>query len=191
MPDPTGKDLFDACFEEGDEVVVIDIDDNLWWGRLKNITTRGLEVRKGGWVRSFIGDKKKLEWDDIRFMAHDGFPVRKLMGADGSRTIEKLDTRETRTAVRAALKQEFPSQPERRTVRFGDPFDAECVSTRLYHPGNSGPEYWDQFYNRTLQQYYSPEHRQEAFDKEEVIVMEAVDGAKAELWDLTTLYMFE
>lgn len=176
-----GWELFDSCFSEKDEVIVIDTDDRFFWGRLRNVTDHGCELHKRGRT-------VELKWDDVRFMAHDGFPVRKLLGASGSSTIEKLDTKDTQTAIHKALEFEFP-QERTRKFRVGDPFDIECSSARLFHPGNSGFGYWGQFCNES--RYFSKDHREEGYAREEVLVLSSKDGAMAELWDPTTIYMFE
>ncbi len=179
-----GWDLFYSCFTEGDEVVAIDVDDQFFWGKMVNPTFEGCELHANGRTR-------KLLWDDVRFMAHDGFPVRKILGADGSATIEKLDTTDTQAAVRSALSTEFPERP-RHQVRFGDPFDVvEPVHMELYNPGNSGPSFWRHFWNETTRLWHSPAHVIAHQQTEEVIVMKANDGARAQLWDMTTVYVFE
>jgi len=181
--EPKGWELFESCFKEGDEVVVIDEDDRFHWGRMT--------FDKQGLGFALYNPYKAVAflWDDVRFMAHDGFPIRKLLGADGSRTIELLDTLNTQESIREALSIEFPQKII--SARLGDPFDIEGVVARLYHAGNSGLSYWNRFYNSLLQKYHSEAHREAGWEREEVIVMESKDGAKAELWDLTTVYMFE
>jgi hypothetical protein len=185
MTDPKGWQLFESCFKLGDEVVVVDVFDQFWWGLLDGITDFGCLLLRPG------VEPKSLTWDDVRFMAHDGFPVRRLIGADGSATIEKLDTTDTQRAVRKALALEYPKQKPYVPARavFGDPFDVEAASAKLYHPGNSGPGYWSRFWNG--REYHSEDHREAGYETEEVLVLTAKDGAKAELWDLTTIYAFE
>jgi hypothetical protein len=179
---PKGWELFESCFSEGEEVIAIDDLDRFWWGMLTDVTDFDCVL-----VRP--GRNKRLSWDDIRFMSHDGFPIKEVLGADGSSTIESIDTTDTQAAIRAALDD---CSRVRSRARFGDPFDiTEPVRSRLFHTGNSGSRYWRSFYNENLQRYLSPIHRVLGYEAEEVIVMESNDGARAELWDLTSVYCFE
>lgn len=185
MADPKGWELFYSCFKEGDEVVVIDVNDKFWWGRFHDLPGNEFELRTDGrvWV---------LDVNEIRFMAHDGFPVRKVLGAEGSSTIEQIDTEDTQAAIRQALRLEYPEWEQRTVghVRFADPFDIENVNARLYHPGNSGLRYWSRFWSEAVG-YFSDSHREAGYEDEECLVLTSRDGAKAELWDLTTVYCFE
>ena len=94
---PDAWDLYHSMFKEGDEVVIVtEEEDHFEWGKIK--------TEKDGCRLTRPGQKSKyFDWDNIRFLAHDGFPVKKLMGADGSKTIEKIDTTKTQEAIREAL----------------------------------------------------------------------------------------
>jgi len=178
---PKGWELFESCFKEGDEVVVIDEDDRFHWGKAA-FNEQGFALYRPGKATAFL-------WDQVRFMAHDGFPVRKILGADGSTSIELLDTEDTQEAIREVLTEEFSGK--RISARLGDPFDVEDVVAKLFHAGNSGPNYWNRFYNSVLGRYFSEDHREAAWEREEVILLESRDGAKAELWDIPTIYLFQ
>jgi len=176
--------LFNSHFKEGDDVVAIDGDDQFHWGKLESIIETGCTLsHRPGRVR------KELKWDEIRFMAHDGFPVRKVLGASGSASIEKIDTTNTQKAIHQLLKSEFPHKTPTHG-RFGDPFDFEAADTKIYNPGNSGPNYWARFWNE-LTGYFSNQHRELAYANEECLVLTSKDGAKAQLWDIPTIYFFE
>lgn len=177
--DPNEWELFDECFNIGDDVIVVDVFDQFYWGKLIKTTETECVVQRRART-------DYLSWDDIRFMAHDGFPVKKIKGK--WENLELLDNSKTMSIIRRSLdKTPHPSR-----TRFGDPFDiTEPVTSWLYHPGNSGRKYWNRFWNEHLQQYLSPAHRTLGYETEEVIVMEAKDGACAELWDLTTILEFE
>lgn len=158
----TAWDLFNRNFKDGDEVVVIDEDDRVGWGRLQMIDVNGFMLVR----RSPLGSTqaKRFWWEDIRFMSHDGFPVRQLMGADGSRTIEKEPS--AVEVLRAGLRQEYIG------IVFGDPFLIEKVSAEVHNPGNDGPEHWME-------------------DTEESLKLVAPDGARALLWELNTVFHVE
>lgn len=76
-------DLFHRCFKRGEEVFVITDDDGVHWGRLGAVTEDEFVLSRPGGVAA------SLKWWDIRWMSHDGFPVRRLLGADGSPSLER------------------------------------------------------------------------------------------------------
>lgn len=202
MPEPKGWELFNMSFKPDEEVVVVDDDDRFWWGKLGGITDLGFTLRHG---RNKVAE---LTWEKLRFMAHDGFPVSKIMGADGSATIEKHYSPGSgpQVAIRKALVEycdgvqprckacetedwlREPDKPVR--ARFGDPFDVEAAGSRIYHAGNSGLSYWSRFWNEVAG-YYSEKHCKKGVADEEVLVLTSGDGARAHLWDLSTIYAFE
>lgn len=92
-------ELYRAAFKEGDEVVIISSFDEYYWGKLETRGDAGCTLHRPG--------RKSLDlpWDEIAFMSHDGFPIRKLRGADGSALADKLDTKDTEKALRHALER--------------------------------------------------------------------------------------
>lgn len=207
----TAWDLFFECFKEGEEVVVVDDDERLWFGKLQ--LHPGPMLDNSFSLINFRGKEKRFEWEEISFMAHDGFPIKKLTGADGSRAIEAMDTTDITKAVRALatktlcdmccqLKESSGIRTSRKKRKidgelryvkyckkcgekiehhknskewwflFGDPFLIENVSAELYNPGNSSPEFWGHH------------------DYEEVLILTAKDGAKAQLFTVPNIYYF-
>lgn len=190
---PTSWDLYRSMFSDGDFVVVIDENDDMHWGKIKATETHAIL----SWHSR--PQPKVIPWTQIRFMAHDGFPVKKLMGADGSTSIEKCDSKEPMRIIRKLLTHSLCVSCEKliedknmdpmsgrvgkpldecKTCwklsrhRFGDPFDIEPVRSRLYYPGNCGDEWWGE-------------------DFEEVLMLHADNGAKAQLFDLSTVFFAE
>ncbi|MCJ2512481.1 MAG: hypothetical protein LN409_03910, partial [Candidatus Thermoplasmatota archaeon] len=106
MP-PTAWELYHACFKEGEEVIVITDGEDYHWGKLETVGEEGCRLH-----RAEVKDPPLLKWRDVSFMSHDGFPIRTLQGADGSRVIEKLDTTDTQGAVRALLTKDTCSECE-------------------------------------------------------------------------------
>lgn len=168
--------LYRMMFQEGDEVVVVNTDGNLYWGEAHS-SMNHLTLKRSG--QKAI----KLDWDDVRFMAHDGFPASKLLGADGSDTIEDIDTADLQKSVRSTLQQitkieqfgKVKPTPIRH-VRFGDPFVIENVSGYI---ANTGPENvfeWGKNHNWIY---------------EETVLLQAKDGARGMLWHLPSCYFFE
>ena len=160
MPTMNAWELWWSTFKDGEEVVVIDEDDKIHWGRLKT-TDEGVTLR-----RPYQADDV-IPFERIRLAAHDGFPVRRLMGADGDPSIESWRSAEGQ--IRHELSEEIKPLT---AARIGDPYDIEGVQARLLNPGNAGDYYWDN-------------------DAEEVLQMWAGDGAKGLLWDLSTVFMVE
>jgi len=74
--------LFHSLFKKGDEVWLITDEDDFIFGKLLDFCDEACKLR-------FLGKVVHFRWDCIRFMSHDGFPVRSLHGADGSRSILK------------------------------------------------------------------------------------------------------
>lgn len=78
-------------------MIVLDDDECFHWGRLETCGEHGLRLHRPGRTGHLI------PWDDVVFMAQDGFPVRKLTGAEGSENILKLDTTKLARTLRRIL----------------------------------------------------------------------------------------
>lgn len=216
--------LFHKHFKKGHDVCLIDDNDFVTIGKLVAFNDDGCWIQEGRNTAPWF-----YWWWDIRFMSHDGFPVKKLLGADGSSSIEQsVDTvnilhelrtsfephgrrkgrrkpidgvqceRCERTVPRGTLEpvqyynkiSNYPKTPKEvlrecqvcrsdghDTVRrfgcvMGDPFLVEGVSATMHNPGNSGPRFWDTYFEESLE-------------------LVAPDGAAAILSDLGTVYYFE
>lgn len=157
----TAWQLYRRNFKDGDQVIFVDDDNCIGWGKLVDSTADGFRID-----RTRVGRIRFIYWDQIRFMAHDGFPVRQLFGADGSNTIEQAPT--AVEALRRGLQEEFLSSH----IVFGDPFMIEDAVATLHYPGNEGPKWWGQ-------------------DGEECLELVTVDGARGMLWDLPTVFHVE
>lgn len=178
--------LFNSHFKEGDDVVFIDDSDVMTAGKMVGFDDIGCYL-KSPWS----GRNTFHFWEDIRFMAHDGFPVKKLRGADGSKLIEQIDTTDIKKALVDATTYKgcdkcgrvidrraqygmcakcyniWRAEMARPTV-FGDPFMIEAGRGILFNEGSkSNGGYFD-----------------------ECLVLQAADGAWAELYDLSTVYFF-
>ena len=151
-------ELFDRTFSEGDAVIVVTEDDEWGWGTLHDIGESGAQLYRGS-------KHCHIYWADMRFMCHDGFPIRKLRGADGSASIEKMPSQ--RSLIKTVLESKKYGLTE---LVFSDPFYIEgIVRSILYNEGNDGPEYFPT-------------------DYEEVLELVAPDGATAHLWSLNTVW---
>ncbi len=190
--------IFDECFKNGDEVVVILDNDTIYWGTL--ILHQGDAKNKiFDLFNRVSGKETNLHWENVLFISHDGFPVKKLTGADGSQLIEQIDTTNTQTLIRKALthnlcdmcgkkvenlkfdaiggdhylrcqKCELGEQ-RRKSFTFGDPFIVEGVTGEIINTGNAGPRFWNS-------------------DYEECLVLESKDRAKGILYDIPHIYYF-
>ena len=165
-------EIYRVCFEEGDCVVLVTDDDVFDWGRLKS-SDEGLTLSWPGKQTRFY------DWEDIRFMAHDGFPVKKIMGKE-----PEVNLRHFKTKI-AAIREKFHFGRLIQelwggctSMHFGDPFEILDVSATLVNPGNC-------LYFASEEEYH------QNYLYEEVIMCEAKDGAKGLLWDLPTIHEFE
>lgn len=157
----TARELFNRNFKPGDDVIFIDGDDTIGWGKLVRASQVGFVIQRNARRQRFV------DWDNIRFMSHDGFPVRQLFSADGSQTIQQASS--VAQALRKSLEDEFHGFSQ---LVFADPFMIENVSAELHHAGNDGPEYYCE-------------------DGEECLEMIAVDGARGMLWHLPSVHHVE
>ena len=179
---------FNDMFKNNDDVVIVTDDDEFIWGKL-TIGYNGCELK------SLNKKKKFYSWDIVRFIAHDGFPVKKLKGADGSASIELLDTSKKVEYIRAIhgnslklkrkkvlekleLSKLKPKSDEpwvdfRNYITFGDPFLIEGIKeTVLINIGNSCWSFSDTKYEETL-------------------ILKANNGTGGLLYDLPTIYGWE
>ncbi len=163
----TAWQLFRRNFKVGDEVIVINDFDRVSWGTLGQVDGLGFLLKGAVYATPRTvrrQDNRWLPWDSIRFMSHDGFPCKRLLGADGSASIE--DEPSMKDAIRNGLAEQFG------LMVFGDPFLIENVNGVLHNSGNTGPG-WD----------YEEE--------EECLELVAPDGARGMLWDLATVFHVE
>lgn len=164
---PKAWKLFYSLFSEYDEIMIVTSDDVHYFGYLRNIESDSFQLShtKKGLAFGDSYTNNLFYWEDIRFMSHDGFPVKKLLGADGSKMIEAIETKSKIKAIREAFDIDLtPSW-----AVFGDPYLIEGVESKIYHPGRD-----------TYLDYLK--------DEEECIVLTSRDGAKAQLFDLSTIY---
>jgi len=166
-------DLFHSMFKDNEDIVVIDEYDNVYWGK---ILVEKTDPDMGFHLKRINGKTKFFYWHDIRYMGQDGFPLRKLKGADGSASIEKEKSveNEIRTQV-VTLQTEKPRRKRRRSPFvsvFGDPFMVENCTAELFNPGNYGMKHYLE-------------------DEEECLVLTADNGAVAQLYNLPYIYHME
>jgi len=170
-------EVFRSAFKDGEDVIVERDDGKFFWGKLTARDDDLMLTRPGGRDEFF-------DWDEIEFMAHDGFPVKHLMGM----SIEEAESRAEQTnadVIRALLDRTLkrqrrlkpvptPSPPPRR-YGGGCPWiiDDDAVEVIAVHnPGNRGPKfaYWDMS------------------DAGETFVFRAADGALMHNYDSDHLF---
>ena len=185
-------DLYWSMFKDGDEVVVVTEDDEFFWGKAY-AEANNLRLKRPG------SRDKLLDWDEVRFMAHDGFPAKKLITLSRNPAIEALDTRDTQAAIRKVLthtpcascgkwkrrselqkqssyhrlwycKSCLDSKAPLKHAIFGDPYLIEDFSALLVNAGISWRDDWRH---------------------EETLVLRHRNGAPALLWGVETIYHWE
>lgn len=164
----TAWQLFNRNFKQGDEVIVINDFDRVSWGRLGAVDNNGLWLMGAFYMTSRSTERRQgnkwLAWDSVRFMSHDGFPCKELLGADAHASLEHEPS--AKEAMRNGLAETFG------LIVFGDPFLIDSVAGVLHNPGNDGPEW-------------------EMEDGEECLELVAGDGARGMLWHLPTVFYAE
>ncbi len=116
-----GWKFFYDNFKDGQRVVIITDDDEIFAGRAE-FTKLGVSITP---TRN---KKRFFYWNEVEFISHDGFPVKKLLGADGSSSIEKLDTTQLQEELLGSL-SEF--EDEKYNIVRGDPFLIEQVTAKI------------------------------------------------------------
>ncbi len=173
--------LYWSMFNDGDEVYLITENDEVFWGKVYAHDTHCILKRPSRLSLQF-------NWAEVRFMSHDGFPVKKLMGADGSWLIERIDTTDTQAAIRTALtytdlahvipriklprakvRTYLAPAHRRQSYCFGDPFFIEDCTSKLFNPGVTF----------AIDGHF-----------EETLVLQHKGGAGGLLWDLKHIYYF-
>ena len=161
--------IFNECFKPGDDVILIDDEDRISCGKLKGFDDEGCSISRSGSLR----ETEFHAWLDIEFMCHDGFPVRRLLGADGNDTIYTWRRKsDTRSNIIDILDGSDLHKDHTVELVRGDAFLIQGVKGRLFNPGNHGPQWWDDYF-------------------EECLSLSASDGAKALLYNLDNIYHFE
>ena len=192
--------VFKECFEEGEEVVVVLEDGKFDWGKL-SYDEEGIDLAKGSGIASMSHD-----WIDIRFMAHDGFPVKKVMCPPTDTLLEKLDTTDIQDLIRQTLTytlcgkcKEAIADPApyvncekcREIQREKDRVWRENIDGRRRSFGFGHP-FLIEGVSATLinkgnngPEYYEMDYLIET------LVLKSKDGAIAHLWDLESIFYFE
>ncbi len=182
----TAWEIYRLCIQDGDTVIAFDDDDRLHFGIVGS-------DEEGCWITApFTLERHRLQWADVTFIGQAGFPIRKLRGADGSLSSMQVEHDDTVKLVRAALGRTYTRRqvdslsyfdadqvlkragitPVVRTLVGGDPLMIEDVRAHLFHPGNDHPYYWSD-------------------DGEEILVMEARDGARGLMWNMQSVFHLE
>jgi hypothetical protein len=197
-------ELYDSMFKDGEEVVIVTDEEEYFWGILETTSTHCILKKPG---RKII----EIDWNDVRFMSHDGFPIKKLRGADGSALIEHLDTSNTQKAIRKALEAKFGrcdscdnlamlTEVECRVYdkRFGerredrDFTNLECEScSKGKKSRRHEVVFGDPFLVENVSSYLINPGIPWCLNNwryEETILMRSKDGANAMLWDIDTIY---
>ncbi len=197
--------LWDAMFQVGDPVVVITDDDRYLWGQV-SWTPMAITVKRSG------HKAETVSWDEVRFVAHDGFPVKKLRGADGSSSIEKENTSELVGMIRGTLgavkrdEQDARFCPRCKRLYPEEAFEAEwpCDGLCVECDKLANPWRYDEEGTRAI--FGDPWLIEDVnvvlvnagivwddadYEYEETLVLRHKGGARGMLWDIPTIYMAE
>jgi hypothetical protein len=195
-------ELFEEQFKEGDAVIVILDDDRYDWGTLDWDSVKII-------LRDPMGRRRAhtYRWEHVVIMCHDGFPVRKLLGADGSRSV-MLEKTEFPERVREILENENEIKEEK-AGKLGEGLNLlqgkigglfpklgkeiqklEKLVPKFRQFGILDP-FWiecgkAQLFNRGNS---GPQFERSPWI--ETLVLENADGAVAHLWDLSSIFYAE
>jgi len=179
-------ELFWEQFKAGEDVVVEDDIGGLHVGRLER-------PRDDEGIRIRLGRKSTvLDWYEITFIAHAGFPVQSIQGMsseEAANLAEVFDTRVARNVILKLLAEDIEEakplpqecrrmhvtdRPRRRVrLRGGCPFDFDDVEIlALHNPGNDGPRWFGK-------------------GEEEELVLRAIDGALCLSYNLGHMFYLE
>lgn len=197
----TAWELYHAMFKDGEDIVLIDEDDVVWQGRIVRVDDSTITIKTP------IGKEKAYKWLSVRFMSHDGFPVKKLFGADGSRLIEKLDTGDVQKLLRDTLTPVMCVDCDRllknpTNYRCGERYVRESRELYPLHQcgycqaRESRYRFGDPFdITEPVESVllFAGNDGEEYWDEDgqEVLVMRARDGAMAQLYEIKTVYFAE
>lgn len=152
-PTPNAWTLYRTMFGHGDEVFIVTEDDCFDWGRIGCSDDHGVTLTRAGMRSRFYS------WDAVGFMAHDGFPIKQIMGSNPLPLTEGCSVLET-------VRDSFDRGSWSTHVVWGDPWLIGPVQTRLLNRGRTHPNDW-------------------MF--EEVVICEAADGLRGLLYDVANV----
>jgi len=175
-------DIWKSKFSDGAEVVLEDDCGEFHWGRLKNYDW-GIRLLR-------IGGKKALtlEWDEIVFIAQDGFPVREIMGMSYEEAVMLCDstpteiirekllalTNQKKAPVIKSSRSSSSSPVSYRSFGGGCPFVFDDVRVvDVLNPGNNGPKWWGDG------------------EAEETLILQGRNGATMFSYDMSHLFFFD
>lgn len=150
--------LYRESFKERDLVVVEDDWGHFYWGTVTT-SDEGITLTRPGKRQKF------LFWDEILFMAHDGFPVKAIRGLSDEEA-SKLAIKTPTEAIRGLLD---PKDDPTRYISMGGgcPFWFGPFSVAHFlNRGNTGSQHWGE-------------------DTEELVILSSRDGAKCHVSDLS------
>lgn len=199
--------LFENFFKPGDEIIAITDDDLFMWGKLISWNDNFFLLS------NFKGEEEEITWERISFMCHDGFPVRKLRGADGGGSILLEDASKVIEAVRKALVEENKDRIDKKEALISEinmlsisgqniTQEAQNIKSRLgskselnypgppkkiifRHPFEAKGVRMELFNPKNS----GPLYRDSPFI--ETLVLYGADGSAAHLWDLESLFYAE
>ncbi len=156
-------DLWHERFKLGDEVIIITEDDKMFAGKIR-------WDDEGCSVRTPLGHHHHFCWEEVTMVCNDGFPVKKLIGADGSASALKEPTVKDVHEPDTYFKSMSAITRRRRSGSFRDPFSFEDVYVGIVNPGLK----------------YDPYSLYE-----ECLTLDAPNGARGLLWDLDQIFRLE
>jgi hypothetical protein len=198
MKNLSSWELFNRMFKLDQEIILITDEDKFEWGRIEDIADDGITLKRDR-VKA-----KEIKWENVVFMSHDGFPVRKLPPSSSDRYVDKLLRNPKTTDFQGTIRNALAFSPcsecgeitkdfstgkfsiecstceakneKRYSYRGGHPWEIEGVSSNIFNAGNFD---------------WTTPYRWSNHPLEETVVMESKDGLGGQLWDLPAIFGFE
>lgn len=114
--------VFRDTFKEGEEVVVEDSMGNFYWGKMYAQEDYLRLTRPGGW-------SKDIDWEEVEFICHDGFPVDHIFGMTQEEAAERA-RRTTRSIIHEYLDHTV------KPIYGGCPWVAQGSLVEILNPGS-------------------------------------------------------
>lgn len=149
--------VYRSAFKDGEQVIAEDEFGQFHWGKLLT-TEDGITLTRPGGISTV------LPWDELEFICHDGFPVKRIMGMSQDEA-GKRARRTPTSIIREAL-----DRPLTKYVGGGCPWVAECQLVETHNLGNVGPRFYGE-------------------DDEEVMVFAGAGGGVMHSYDTEHLFL--
>lgn len=108
--------MYDQVFTDGDRVIIVDTKDRMWSGELYSHIDHIELYKPNGFI-------KRIMFDDVRFIAQEGFSVRSVRSPFIHECTENRDKFREYLKVKTSDAETTP-----KFIGFGDPFEIDNLA---------------------------------------------------------------